>query len=351
MKTPTDFLRALAARVGLLKDHNRPIDREARFYVALGGEIRNEAKIQAILKKTPPEDRDAMRRILGVGSIFLALLVTPTGEASNTNPHPRATGAASPAARAHGNGVSAGAVIVSLPRTTRPSGQFRRGASERNAQRVIGSRVLRSVPLGFSGKQKSPEIGANRNGGAHEEEQLTKITNTPGYIKNNAASKTTAGSSISARDPRIGDAAGGFHGSRDTSRATLSGPRVRPAARGKTKGAFSFVSCCAHPTGVTKAPPSYLTQASWYGEECANAPMANGAPFNPSALTCASWFHPLGSRLKVSSGARFVVVTVTDRGPAMDLVKDGRGIDLSREAFRRLATLESGLVMVKLEEL
>lgn len=279
MKTPTDFLRAIAARVGLLKDHNRPIYREAKLYVASVGELRNEASIQTILKKTPPEDQAAMRRILGLSAIFLALSLNHSGEASTTNRQPRVTGSVSTTEHPRRNGGQAGAVITSLPRCLAPSGQFRHGASGAVPRLVIGTRVLRSMP-------------------------------------------------------------------------SISGPRVRPAARGQTAGRFFVVECCKRSAGSSrKAPPSYNTQASWYGSECEGYPMADGRPFNPSALTCASWFHPLGSRLKVSSGTRSVVVTVTDRGPAMDLVRDGRWIDLSREAFRRLATLESGLVTVKLEEL
>src|SRR5437867_13046550 len=86
--------------------------------------------------------------------------------------------------------------------------------------------------------------------------------------------------------------------------------------------------------------------ASWYGEDHRGKPMANGRPFNPDALTAASWFHPLGTRLRVMSGASSVVVTITDRGPARRLVRQGRVIDLSAAAFRRLAGPELGLVEV-----
>ena len=86
--------------------------------------------------------------------------------------------------------------------------------------------------------------------------------------------------------------------------------------------------------------------ASWYGEEHRGKLMANGRPFNPDALTAASWFHPLGTRLRVTSGDSSVVVTITDRGPARRLVRQGRVIDLSAAAFRRLAGPELGLVDV-----
>lgn len=89
--------------------------------------------------------------------------------------------------------------------------------------------------------------------------------------------------------------------------------------------------------------------ASWYGWEHAGRPMADGRPFDPRALTCASWFHPLGTRLRVTSGASSVVVTVTDRGPHRRLVRQGRVIDLSLAAFEKLAGKELGLVAVTIQ--
>jgi len=86
--------------------------------------------------------------------------------------------------------------------------------------------------------------------------------------------------------------------------------------------------------------------ASWYGEEHRGKLLANGRPFNPDALTAASWFYPLGTRVRVTSGDSSVVVIITDRGPAKRLVRQGRVIDLSAAAFRRLAGTELGLVEV-----
>lgn len=91
--------------------------------------------------------------------------------------------------------------------------------------------------------------------------------------------------------------------------------------------------------------------ASWYGYELAGKPMANTKPFNPEAMTCASWFYPLGSILVVKHQNRSILVTVTDRGPAWRLVRQGRVIDLSLGAFRRLANPRQGLIAVKVERL
>lgn len=89
--------------------------------------------------------------------------------------------------------------------------------------------------------------------------------------------------------------------------------------------------------------------ASWYGEDHRGKLMANGRPFNPDAMTCASWHYPLGTRLKVRSGTRQVIVTVTDRGPNRRFKK--RIIDLSRASFARLAPLSRGLTQVNVERL
>ncbi|MCB1126215.1 MAG: septal ring lytic transglycosylase RlpA family lipoprotein [Verrucomicrobiae bacterium] len=91
--------------------------------------------------------------------------------------------------------------------------------------------------------------------------------------------------------------------------------------------------------------------ASWYGDELKGRPMANGQPFDPNRLTCASWFYDFGTRLHVQYERRYVVVVVTDRGPAKNLVRQGRIIDLSRAAFARLAPLGKGVIRVKLTRL
>lgn len=90
-------------------------------------------------------------------------------------------------------------------------------------------------------------------------------------------------------------------------------------------------------------------KASWYGEELAGRPMANGKPFDPSKLTAASWHFPLGTRVRVTHGTRSVEVLITDRGPNRRF-KD-REIDLSRAAFQQLAPLDKGLISVTVSPL
>ena len=96
--------------------------------------------------------------------------------------------------------------------------------------------------------------------------------------------------------------------------------------------------------------------ASWYGDEHRGKLMANGKRFDPDMFTAASWFYPLGTRVRVTVASRdeprrSVLVTITDRGPAMEHVRDGRIIDLSRAPFKRLAPPHLGLVAVAVEPL
>ena len=84
--------------------------------------------------------------------------------------------------------------------------------------------------------------------------------------------------------------------------------------------------------------------------------MANGQKFDPDQLTAASWFYPLGAKVRVtlvSTGRHppSVVVAITDRGPAKNLVHDGRIIDLARAAFQAIADTDTGLVDVTVERL
>jgi len=93
--------------------------------------------------------------------------------------------------------------------------------------------------------------------------------------------------------------------------------------------------------------------ASWYGETHRGRLMANGKPFNPDKLTAASWFYPLGTRVRVTASDRLhhksVLVTITDRGPALDLVREGRVIDLGQAAFKRIAPPDLGLIQVRVQ--
>jgi rare lipoprotein A len=131
---------------------------------------------------------------------------------------------------------------------------------------------------------------------------------------------------------------------------------------GRTQGFLSkaLIVCllvCLGELGVARAGVATTSGlASWYGEEYRGKLMANGKPFDPDKFTAASWLYPLGAKVKVtrasgSQPARTVVVTITDRGPARQLVRDGCIIDLSHSSFKELAPPHLGLVAVAVEPL
>lgn len=69
---------------------------------------------------------------------------------------------------------------------------------------------------------------------------------------------------------------------------------------------------------------------------------ASGQRFNTYSNSAAHPYLPFGTRLRVTSGRRSVIVTVNDRGP----YSGGRLIDLSYAAFSRLASPSSGITSV-----
>ena len=83
--------------------------------------------------------------------------------------------------------------------------------------------------------------------------------------------------------------------------------------------------------------------ASWYGAYHHGKVTASGEPFDMFAMTAASRTLPLGTVCEVVSGARSVVVKVTDRGPYVD----DRIIDLSFAAMAALDGIRDGLKEVE----
>lgn len=99
--------------------------------------------------------------------------------------------------------------------------------------------------------------------------------------------------------------------------------------------------------------------ASWYSVDSlkregtwaySKGIMANGKKFDDNALTCATRLYPLGTALKITNieNNKFVYVIVTDR--ISKRYGDTR-IDLTSTAFRLLASLDSGLIKVNVEEI
>ena len=89
--------------------------------------------------------------------------------------------------------------------------------------------------------------------------------------------------------------------------------------------------------------------ASFYSNYYNGRKTANGERFNNHALTAASLDLPLGSRARVTNLAnhRSVVVRVNDRGP----YRNGRRIDVSRQAAQQLGFVKAGVTKVRITPL
>lgn len=87
--------------------------------------------------------------------------------------------------------------------------------------------------------------------------------------------------------------------------------------------------------------------ASWYGPGFHGRTTASGETFNQNKLTAAHRRLPLGAEVKVTNleNGRSVTVEINDRGPYID----GRIIDLSKAAARRIGIVEDGIAKVRVE--
>jgi len=97
-----------------------------------------------------------------------------------------------------------------------------------------------------------------------------------------------------------------------------------------------------------KAPRTYLGEglASYYGPGLHGRPTASGEKFNQNAMTAAHRTVKFGTCLRVVNmeNGHSVQVRVNDRGP----FKEGRIIDVSLEAARKLDMVKKGLARVRL---
>lgn len=99
-------------------------------------------------------------------------------------------------------------------------------------------------------------------------------------------------------------------------------------------------------TSHIDAQAEVQTKASWYSEKESRQLTASGVALHDERRTCASWMYPFGTTLTVRHGNRSVKVTVVDRGPSWSLVAKGRTLDLSVAAFKALAPLREGVIVV-----
>jgi rare lipoprotein A len=97
--------------------------------------------------------------------------------------------------------------------------------------------------------------------------------------------------------------------------------------------------------GCAPKTPTQSGLASWYGRELAGRPTASGEPFRPARRTAAHRSLPFGSLVEVTrvDTGSTVRVRINDRGPYVD----GRIIDLSRRAARKIDMIDAGVVKVE----
>lgn len=102
--------------------------------------------------------------------------------------------------------------------------------------------------------------------------------------------------------------------------------------------------------GISSCGPAKqieLGEASYYHNKYRGKRTASGEKFRQYKRTAAHKTLPLGTKIRVTNlnNGKKVRVTINDRGPFID----GRIIDLSRKAARKVNMLNAGVVPVKIE--
>jgi rare lipoprotein A len=89
--------------------------------------------------------------------------------------------------------------------------------------------------------------------------------------------------------------------------------------------------------------------ASWYGGPYHNRRGSNGEIYNMHAMTAAHRTLPLGSIVRVTNvkTGHSTLVRITDRGPFVE----GRVLDLSQAAAKKVDVWQAGIAMVRIEVL
>jgi rare lipoprotein A len=133
-----------------------------------------------------------------------------------------------------------------------------------------------------------------------------------------------------------------------TSAAPTPTKTPQRASRGNARGAQQSPSPTPTPSPKT-TKTEVVTGTGTCGASFYDEPQgtANGETFDPEALTAAHKTWAFDTRVRVTNpdNGKSVVVRINDRGPYID----GRCIDLSRAAFRAIASLDLGHVDVRYE--
>lgn len=134
--------------------------------------------------------------------------------------------------------------------------------------------------------------------------------------------------------------------------AIVAVPPAPPMASSESSSAPAPVAASAvpaakdNPRAYVPAKGNQIGVASWYGDHWQGRLTAGGKPFDDRKLTAAHRTLPLNTRVRVTNleTGRSVEVTITDRGPYVD----GRVIDLSAAAAKRIGMVKEGLVPVQI---
>ena len=88
-------------------------------------------------------------------------------------------------------------------------------------------------------------------------------------------------------------------------------------------------------------------KAAWYGNQFNGRPTASGEIFSERELTAAHPTLPFGSIVEVTNteNNKKIRVRINDRGP----FTKGRVIDLSKEAFSKIADTNKGIIDVNIK--
>lgn len=109
---------------------------------------------------------------------------------------------------------------------------------------------------------------------------------------------------------------------------------------------FGAVIAGAYTLGKSMQRPDHELNglASWYGERYHGKTTACGEPFDMRLFTAAHRTLPCGAKVRVENlnNGKAVVVRINDRGPFIE----GRVIDLSRAAARKVDMVEAGVAEV-----
>src|SRR5690242_909383 len=87
--------------------------------------------------------------------------------------------------------------------------------------------------------------------------------------------------------------------------------------------------------------------ASYYADKFHNRKTASGERYHKDSLTAAHKTLPFGTLVKVTNPAtkKSVIVRINDRGP----LKNGRSLDLSKAAAKKIGMIQAGLAKVEIE--